>query len=76
MGLGQPLRQRSFALLDKYGLDATSTHTGANNLRNSMQATIQFHKDAGVNRLIIPSFNANSAEGWAKLRQGTQRLGC
>ena len=53
------------ALLDKYGLDATSTHTGANSLRNNMEATIQFHKDAGVDRLIIPSFNANDAEGWA-----------
>src|SRR5690606_5324686 len=53
------------ALLDKYGLDATSTHTNASSLRNNMQATIQFHKDAGVYRLIIPSFNADSAEGWA-----------
>ncbi len=42
------------AMLDKYGLQICSTHTGINLLEDNFDATIEYHKTLGCENLIIP----------------------
>lgn len=45
------------AMLDKYGLEATSTHTAWESLANNFDETVRLHKIIGANTVIIPGFD-------------------
>ncbi len=48
--------------LDKYGLVASGTHTGWEQLRDNYEATVQYHKTIGCSNIIIPAANLGSRE--------------
>ena len=43
------------AMLDHYGLEICSTHTGYSDLFNKFDATLEYHKKVGCKNIILPS---------------------
>lgn len=50
------------AMLDKYGLKVSGTHTQFAELENDFEATIRFHKEIGNTNIIVPGYDLFSKE--------------
>ena len=50
------------AMLDKYGLKVSGTHTQFAELENDFEATVRFHKEIGNTNIIVPGYDLFSKE--------------
>lgn len=50
------------AMLDKYGLKVSGTHTGWKALRDDYEGTVAYHKTIGTDMIIIPNVDASTRE--------------
>ncbi|MBO5111314.1 MAG: sugar phosphate isomerase/epimerase [Clostridia bacterium] len=50
------------AMLDKYGLKVSGTHTQMSELEEDLEAMIQYHKTIGNTNIIIPGYNLSTKE--------------
>jgi sugar phosphate isomerase/epimerase len=50
------------AMLDKYGLKVSGTHTQLAELENDFDATVRFHKEIGNTNIIVPGYDLFSKE--------------
>jgi sugar phosphate isomerase/epimerase len=50
------------AMLDKYGLKVSGTHTQFTELENDFDATVRFHKEIGNTNIIVPGYDLFSKE--------------
>lgn len=54
------------AMLDKYGLYVSSTHTGMGEIVNNFDETVKYHKTIGNSNIIIPGHDLNTKEKFDK----------
>lgn len=50
------------AMLDRYGLKVSGTHTGLNALLEDYEGTVAYHKAIGTDNIIIPGHDLSSQE--------------
>ena len=50
------------AMLDKYGLKVSGTHTGFGEIRDNFEATVEYHKAIGNTNIIVPGFDYSTRE--------------
>ncbi len=54
-------------IIDDMGLKACGTHTGLDSIKPAnLNKTIEFAQEVGNKYLMVPSMNANTAEGWVE----------